>query len=120
MRVYYFGCWDRPGHYLVTPNGETISYYTNDIPWVEKDGPLCPEDTRKEGIVKIHHKDGWTAAAFWDNSIDHRSGSNSVLFVEGILDITDIISTFKESFPQIYKRFNFELVEWIAPEERIA
>ena len=118
MRVYYFGCWDTVGHYLKDHTWKNISMYDNDLPWKEIDGTLCPDDTREQGIVKIHHEEGWTAAAFWDESIDKRSNSNSVLFVEGFLDLTDMIREFEETFPHIYERFNFELVEWLIPEER--
>lgn len=116
MRVYYFGCWNQVGHYLKDHEGKNI--FDNDLPWERIDGVLCPDDTIKQGVVKIHHKNGWTAAAFWDYSIDSRLGSNSVLFAEDLLDITDVISEFKETFPQIYDRFDFDLVEWLSPEER--
>lgn len=118
MRVYYFGCWERHGHYLRDHTGKMLSYSNNDLPWDQIDGVLCPNDTQEQGVVKIHHAKGWTAAAFWDYSIDKRPGSNSVLFVEDLLDITTVISEFKETFPHIYKRFDFELVEWLIPEER--
>lgn len=119
MRIYYFGCWENYGHYLKDHNEKELSYFdNNDLPWNNIDGDLCPDDTREEGVVKIHHKDGWTAAAFWDYSIDHRPGSNSVLFIEDLLELSKIITEFKENFPKIYKRFSFDLVEWISPEER--
>ena len=118
MRVYYFGCLDMPGHFLIDHKGKHINYFNNDLPWEKFDAALCPEDTRKQGIVKIHHKDGWTAAAFWDYSADHRPNSNSVLFAEDLLGISNVISEFKETFPKIYNRFDFELVEWLIPEER--
>jgi len=118
MRIYYFGCWEYAGHYLKDHTGKDVSMYDNGLPWEQIDGVLCPDDTRKQGIVKIHHEKGWTAAAFWDYSIDSRPGSNSVLFAEDLLDITDIIGEFKETFPKIYNRFDFELVEWLIPEER--
>lgn len=118
MRVYYFGCWEQVGHYLRDHTGKNISYSNNDLPWDQIDGVLCPDDTRKEGIVKIHHEKGWTAAAFWDNSIDRRPASNSVLLVEDLIDITEVICEFERTFPQIYKRFDFKLIEWLIPEER--
>ncbi len=118
MRIYYFGCWDRPGHFLYDHKGKNIGFSVGGLPWRRIDGNLCPTDTRKEGIVKINHKKGWTAAAFWDYSIDHRGGCNSVFFFEDLLDFDEIIMEFKKTFPKIYNRFDFELVEWIIPEER--
>lgn len=111
MRVYYFGCQDRTGHYLKDHTGKDLPTFNNDLPWDQIDGVLCPEDTQKEGIVKIHHKNGWTAAAFWDYSIDGRPGSNSVLFVEDLLDFSGTIAELKKRFPKIYKRFDFKLIE---------
>lgn len=118
MRIFYFGCLDRPGHFLYDHNGKNIGFSNKNLPWDQLDGTLCPEDTRKEGIVKFHHANGWTAAAFWDYSIDHRQGSNSVLIVEDLIDISEVIGEFKETFPKIYNRFYFDLVEWLIPEER--
>ncbi len=118
MRIYYFGCWDQVGHYLKDHTGKDVSMYNNDLPWDLIDGVLCPTDTSKPGIVKIHHNNGWTAAAFWDYTIDSRPQSNSILFVEDLLDITEIIGEFKRTFPEIYRRFDFDLIKWITPEER--
>ena len=118
MRVFYFGCWSDYGHFLYDHNGKEIGFSHKDFPWKSLDGVLCPKDTRKEGVVKFHHANGWTAAAFWDSSIDTRPGSNSVLIVEDLIDITEVICEFRETFPHIYKRFNFDLVEWLIPEER--
>jgi len=110
MRIYYFGCSNVPGHYLIDHNGTRMNYSENDLPWDDIDGSLCPGDTREEGIVKLSFKDGWTAAAFWDYSIDSRGGSNSVLFAEDLLELSEIMTEFKEHFPEIYKRFNFKLI----------
>lgn len=118
MRIFYFGCWDMVGHFLYDHNGKNLGFSDKDLPWKHIDGTLCPEDTRKDGVVKIHHAKGWTAAAFWDYSIDHRGGSNSVFFFEDLLDFDIMMIEFKKTFPKIYNRFNFDLTEWIIPEER--
>lgn len=118
MRIYYFGCDEVPGHYLKDHERKPVSHYENDLPWSDIDGNLCPQDTAKEGIVKLTYKDGWTAAAFWDYSIDKRTKSNSVIFIEDLLDLSEVKTEFKEHFPHIYNRFEYDLIEWIEPEER--
>ena len=118
MRVYYFGCWNSLGHHLYNHVGRLLHPFKNALPWKQIDGTLCPADTKQQGIVKIHYKNGWSAAAFWDYSVDHRPGSNSVLFVEDLIDITQVRGEFQETFPQIYNRFAFDLIEWFEPEER--
>lgn len=120
MRIYYFGCLEQYGHFLIDHECKSVRMFNGDLPWEQIDGALCPDDTQKEGVVKIHHAKGWTAAAFWDNSIDHRPKSNSVFFFEDLLDFDEVIMEFKKTFPKIYNRFDFELIEWVIPEERVA
>lgn len=115
MRIYYFGCWDTAGHYLFESQYNRPSMDV--IPWENIDGGLCTEETRIQGVAKIHHKDGWTALAFWDYSIDDRPGSNSVFLAEGIHGFYHMIEFSKKHFPKIFNRFQFKLVEFISPEE---
>lgn len=106
MKVYYFGCWSDPGHHLVNQNGNYVDH--TQIPWQKFDNVLCP-DNRKEGTAKLHHKDGWTALAFWDYSVDQRSGSNSVFFVEALLSFETMLELSKALYPGIWKRIDFEV-----------
>lgn len=118
MRLFYFGCIEVAGHYLWDHNLKYVQRkYNNVLPWENLDGVLCPQITNENGVVKLHHKEGWTAAAFWDYSVDHRPGSNSVFFAEGIHGVYHMIEFIKKRFPSICKRFDFELVEFITPEE---
>lgn len=108
MKTIYFGCKGETGHYLYIDGKRQLS--TNIIPWDQVDGVLCPFN-RKAGSAKLHHKDGWTALAFWDYSIDKRPGSNSVFFIEGIHGFYHMIQFGKNYFPEIMKRFDFPIVE---------
>jgi hypothetical protein len=112
MKTYYFGCWDEAkGHYIRENKSSKDVFYNNDQPWDNIDGGLCPESTRDQGIVKIHHKDGWTAFAFWDYSIDHRPNSNSVFFAEGTFNFDEMMQIIHDKYPEIVKRFDFPFVE---------
>lgn len=120
-RVLYFGCIDESGHYLV--EGEKSAHRGSGIPWREEqlDLTLCPgvrkvsygyeAEVQNEGAAKLHHKDGWTALAFWDRSVDHRRNSNSVFVVEGVHEFDEAIELARQAYPHIWKRFGFEVVE---------
>lgn len=111
MKTYYFGCCDGiKGHYLKNENRVGISFYNNELPWKNFDGKLAPKRTNKAGIAKLHHKDNWTALSFWDYSIDHRPGSNSIFFSEGVRTFEQMIQINKTAFPDIMKRFDFPII----------
>ena len=128
MRVLYFGAIDRPGHYL--HEGRKVIWSDNNIPWREGelDGKLCVgvRDTsygwtadRKdqvEGRAKLTHKDGWTALAFWDRSVDHRYNSNSTFVIEGTHNAADAIALARDAYPWIWERFGFDVVVLFSTE----
>lgn len=129
--AYYFGCYDLAGHYLYAakryegePIHQRIRYHENN-PWgAEVDGGLCPggKDHRTaegmnqaEGRALIHHKDGWTALAFWDRSMDHRPNSCSVFMQKGTHDFDSMVKFSRDSFPMIAARFKFPVVNVTPP-----
>jgi hypothetical protein len=117
--VYYFGCWgNEAGHYLHGSNGRLRWRDEESLtPWGMKcDGVLCPYGTNgPQGVVAHHHKDGWTAIAFWDRSIDSRPGSNSVFFIHAEVTAEEAWRLAQEKFPQVCGRFKFEIK---LPKER--
>lgn len=96
-RVYYFGCVGEAGHYMHTPEpGLSHSWdfmYSN--PW-----GLSLDD----GFKGLQYKDGWTALAMHDYTVDSRSGSNSVFIAEGNLSEAEMVKLAYEFFPTIAKR----------------
>lgn len=114
--VYYFGCWGGLGHYLWTPGGRTRN--EERMPWSlrELDGSLAGDpalaDARRpghwsdqpEGVVRLHHRAGWTAIAFWDRSQDQRGNSNSAFLARGDLTGEEMIERFELSFPAVWQR----------------
>ena len=118
MRIYYYGCKEVSGHFLWQPNQITTTRTQDSgLPWKHIDGALCPQVTSQQGVAKMNHKDGWTAMAFWDKSVDSRTGSNSVFFYEDLLEYDQMIEAFEEHFPSIYSRFKFQIIEFQSPEE---
>jgi hypothetical protein len=124
MKIFYFGCNRQAGHYLFTKR--LVSAYPESPPWSvdsgEVDGKLPPHEPdcknhyycrcqQVEGVAAIHHKDGWTAMAFWGRSVDDRRGCNSVFFAEGCHDFSGMLTIAKENFPTIMSRFAFAMTE---------
>lgn len=113
-RAYYFGCWDRSGHYLHDERGRLVY----DLNW-QRDLPGFPWtlghlDT---GLLKNGKRtdviDGrvfWTCGAtvpwfgffWWDRSVDSRGNSNSGFYVSGF-DLGDRETV----FAQATKAFTF-------------
>lgn len=106
MKVLYFGCIREVGHYLYDTKW-TRSLDFSVVPWDEIDGKLCPQETTDQGASELHQKEGWTALAFWDYSIDKRPGSNSVFFAEGLHTFAEMCQISREHFPQVYERIDF-------------
>lgn len=115
----YFGCKNsEPGHFLWYPGllglGLHNSFYDR---FETLDGFLAPSETPQvEGvanIVYVNHKNlPATLLAFWDRSVDKRPGSNSLFILPGTLDFPNAVALASSSFPEVWKRFTFKVVEW--------
>lgn len=125
VEAYYFGCWHDTGHYLHNKHGRSDR---SDGPIVaalptalcigssvRMDGWWAPGVIDLAGRAKntkpevecdaaLHHFHSWTVLAWWDRSIDKRSGSNSALLVAGRHDFTAMVEIGKAQFPRIMKR----------------
>ena len=113
MKAFYFGCKNGPGHYFHGADDswrQTLDVESN--PWgYDVDGKLQPLGiNQKEGIATLHHKDGWTALAFWDRSQDSRGGCCSVFLCDQYLTFAEMLDMAKQKFP--WKTFPFEIVEY--------
>lgn len=124
MDAYYFGCWGQPGHYIHGPGGRSVNRQAREsLPWNESDcdGNLQPgsevndrerswrrDGPQVQGPCRIHHREGWTAMAFWDRTGDRRSNSCSVVVVRGHLLFGDMLAAFREHFPEIHTRVTAE------------
>lgn len=116
-RMYYFGPWDRPGHYCYDENGSSVRWNIEDtLPWLSKDnwvadGGLQPigDLKYKNGAALLHKKDGWTALAFWDNSVDRRRACVSVYLAEGDFTFEQMVEMAKARFAVRWNRMDFEV-----------
>lgn len=117
MKTAVFGVWPGHsfGHHLRDERGE---YVANAGPWRVHggiDGALCPGGSvappseQRECAALLHHRDGWTALAFWDRSADRRHGSNTAFFVEGTHDAAGMLAICRERFPLHFARFTFPI-----------
>ncbi len=130
MRVFYYGCWGGVGHYLWTPRGQ-FADEDRALPWAphEIDPRLAGDpnlmnprmravgifvwdgnlEHQPEGMVRVHHREGWTAVGWWDRSLDRRFGSNAAFFVEATVDAEEALRAAREAFPAIFARIRYPL-----------
>lgn len=117
--VYYFGCWDRPGHYLHEPGGRTVPYetvgpFTGAVPRGDQlplDGTFAPGprsrwrgDIEDETAVALTHIRGWTVLAMWDRSVDTRGACNAAFIAEGSNTMAEMWALARQHYPEIVKR----------------
>jgi hypothetical protein len=136
QRAYYFGCWQRSGHYFFLPGMKSPWRERREtpeeiVPWgFDVDSRLAPlaDGSTKEkgryrysageapnGVALLHHRDGWTALSFWDNSVDSRGNSSSTFIFEDTLDFDEALVRARELFPQVFERFDFEVRQMEGP-----
>lgn len=112
-QVYYFGCWG-DGHFLWTPEQDSvrISRMKNETPfgddidgYLQGGSAICTGNGIPSN-AQLHHKDGWTALAFWDRTVDTRPGSCSVFLAEGVHDVEAIKEIARSNFPEVWDRLH--------------
>lgn len=105
-RAYYFGCWQRPGHYFWTPGPTSVREHYGvtvaRLPWDRVDGGLNPSSIQSEAA--LHHAGDWTALAMTDRTVDDRGGSNSVFFLHDSLTFEQALSEARRLFPVVVAR----------------
>ena len=125
--VLYFGCIERAGHYLWSREGtgrpctdrrdrelaQRLGGLDGALCWNSKSkrGQYSHERDETEGLAFLTHREGWTALAFWDRSVDHRGACNSAFLAEGTLTFAQIIRHARLRWPEVWARFSFEIVE---------
>lgn len=120
MEILYFGCIGQAGHYMWAAAGEhsvrlsRADYRRNVLG--RFDGLLCPEGS-KQGIVAMSFVQGHTALAFWDQTGDHRGGSSSTFFAEGVHSASAMLDAARISFPGIFERLKKAGVEVVIGDE---
>ena len=121
--MLYLGPLQESGHFLFYEGGAQVSWGVVDTicPWklAEIDGglqPGCPDPadrlqrrTRpmREGEALLHHKDGWTALAFWDSTIDTRPGCSSTYIIKGIFTFENMVELAQTRFAERWNKMRF-------------
>jgi len=110
--IFYFGCLRGIGHYLYE-NGQTRRVEVQ--PWKHLiDSTLCPPDQQEtQGRALLHKKDGWTALAFWDRTVDTRFKSNSCFLAQGDYTFEELLAMAVQAYPEIFKRFPFKVTQYL-------
>lgn len=112
-QCYYFGCHERPGHYLWTERcslADRIAKTVLPFRYTILDAGLLPEvGDQTEGLATIVHWPNWTVISFWDRSVDNRGGCNSAFLIPGRLTFAEAIKVSKQKFPWVWQRFSFEV-----------
>lgn len=137
MRALFFGCWRRPGHYLVGPGGRNGGLSNGEAYGLsnELDGGFAPKLTRggkiifgdtksnsrdwdrynAQGQFLRHQHRGYTLIACWDRTQgDTRGACNSTFLLEGEHTSEEMVKAFGEHFPEQLEnltRAGIELVE---------
>lgn len=111
LDVWCFGCIGQPGHYLRRPN-RRLCFDGKAQPWGwDLDGGLCEGEKRQrtDGTTWEHHKDGWSAVAFWDQSGDERGASCTVFLVQAEASRDQILEAARIQWPEVWNRPGFPL-----------
>lgn len=125
VQVYFFGVLRarEAGHYLYTPNGQTLDTMRSPLPWPphDFDGGLTwnagawivrGQNRRREqargeclqGDAALRHRNGWTALSWHDFTGDNRGGSNSTIFARGIFTAEEMLELLERHFPTVHAR----------------
>ncbi len=124
VRCYFFGVWNDCGHFwrpAARYPQDQSPYQPTGCPWGDRhvDAILCrrlpPKDPwgsrqeteheQVEGLARLHHKDGWTALAYWDRSgPDKRMGCNSNFVAEGTFTFEQMMEMARYHFPHVIER----------------
>jgi len=101
---YYFGCVGQPGHHLFEEGLHSAAY---GHPLARFDGSLCiPHDSRLylAALTRLGGL-GYTALAFFDQTVDSRPGSNSIFFAPSLaIHPEPMLEMAKLRFPKIFAR----------------
>ena len=100
MRIYYFGCVGEAGHYMHTPELRHDWDFMRNNPWARN---------LDDAFKGLRHKDGWTALAMYDYTVDSRPGSNSIFLAEGMFSEEEMSTLALQFFPTIAKRIGLGL-----------
>lgn len=113
--VFYFGCYEDKGHYLYRTKGQPVNNWNMplDFPVAPNSldgGFLPPKRPQVQGKAEHILLRNWTIVTFWDRSLDKRQNSSSSFVLRGTLTFEWAVKLAREAFPELFERFDFEIV----------
>ena len=102
---FYFGCYERPGHFLFVPGMRTE--YTHRLSRGGLDGLFCPPEKVGLYIAALSRLGGhgYSVLSFWDRTVDTRPGSNSNFLAPSLTCSPEsILAGARMFFPEVYAR----------------
>lgn len=125
VECFYFGYSRGSGHVFCTPRGGVDyaiereanaafgrgldTYLCWNGPKTDRDNYASRDET--EGRAFRTCRGGWTAVAFWDRTGDKRGASNTAFVARGDLTFAQLIRAARHTWPQVWARFTFPVVE---------
>jgi hypothetical protein len=117
----YFGCWDKPGHFLHEASGRCLYGAVPDgLPWDEgfmdatllRNGNVSDVPDGRVFWTCGGSKTFWYAFYWWDRSVDSRGACNSGFYVRGFgwPEAQAAFDFACGQFPHIVKRQLYPLV----------
>lgn len=115
INCFYFGVQGEMGRYLYVGQRRFNERYLPDdfpvAPYV-LDGRLLPPMLPKvQGRAELIHCQEWIILTFWDSSFDARSGASSTFIIRGFVSFGGAVHIAKTSYPQVWDRFTFEVIQ---------
>ena len=110
--IVYFGCWDRPGHFLWNQNKQWVSDRDIERLLLPTAGTLdgsrlflpYPEKVGAGAVTYLPAPDR-TVLAWWGlNLWDQRGAVNSAIITNGNLDQTEMWQRFAGYFPELAEK----------------
>ena len=126
MKVYFFGVWTSVefGHALYQKGGWQAGYDEGPPSSMRHEGfKMCPrwynESDYKgaQGQAALHHSDGWTALAWWDQTSGSTRAACSILYAEGVWTTEDMLAFGREHCPAQMARQTAPIVCVARPTE---
>lgn len=112
-RPLYFGCRSDLGHHLRHAQDGRLLLHGQERWIISLDGSLPPRGKiQVEGLATLTYLHGYSILAFWDRSVNTRPGSNSIFLIPGELSFDQTVVMARTTFPMVWERFKFEVVQY--------
>lgn len=65
---------------------------------------------QRQGLARLHYKNGWTSIQFADRTGDSRPGSHTAFLFNRTLTFAEALAQARSEWPQLFERFTFDIV----------